>query len=86
MCDLEALNFAVRDELLKIFKEANTPQPVVKIANLQSAKICGLANLAKILLYFEKEGYLSILDREEDYKEWEFRIEPAILDLMFGYS
>ncbi|MCS7083932.1 MAG: hypothetical protein NZL90_02965 [Aquificaceae bacterium] len=86
MCDLESLNFALRDELLRIFKEAETPQPVVKITSLQSAKICGLANLAKVLLYFEKEGYLSILDKEEHFQNWEFRIEPAILDLIFGYN
>ncbi|MEJ5338120.1 MAG: hypothetical protein ACK42C_06275 [Aquificaceae bacterium] len=86
MCDFETLHYNLKDELLTLFKEAETPQPRLKITSLKSGKICGLANLAKLLLYFEREGYLVVLNKDENYKEWEIQIEPGILDLMFGYG
>lgn len=86
MCDFEALHYSLKEELLRIYKEADTPQPRVKIASLQSTKLCGLANLAKLILYFEREGYLTVVNREENYKEWEVQIEPGVLDLIFGYA
>ncbi|RMH03903.1 MAG: hypothetical protein D6699_04615 [Aquificota bacterium] len=86
MCDFEALHYALKEELLKIYKDAETPQPRVKISNLQSTKLCGLANLAKLILYFEREGYLTVVNKEENYKEWEVQIEPSVLDLVFGYG
>ncbi|MCS6958265.1 MAG: hypothetical protein RMK75_07415 [Aquificaceae bacterium] len=86
MCDFETLHYNLKDELLSLYKEADNPQPRYKIANLRSAKICGLANLAKLILYFEREGYLVIVNKEENYKEWEIQIEAGILDLLFSYG
>lgn len=86
MCDFDNLYYNLKDELLRIYKESETPYPTVKIADLQSAKICGLPNLAKLVLYLEKEGYLVVTNKEEGFKNWEFRIEPAIFDLLFGYG
>ncbi|MFN7064884.1 MAG: hypothetical protein ACK4OF_01855 [Aquificaceae bacterium] len=54
MCDFEALHYSLRDELLNLYKEADSPQPRFKITSLKSGKICGLANLAKLILYFER--------------------------------
>lgn len=84
MCDFETLHYSLKDELLSIYREADTPQPRLKITNLKSGKLCGLANLAKLVLYFEREGYLVILNKEENYKDWEVQIEPGILDLLFS--
>ncbi|MEJ7554036.1 MAG: hypothetical protein WKI48_04750 [Aquificaceae bacterium] len=86
MCDFETLHYNLKDELLNIYKEAETPQPKIKISSLKSGKVCGLANLAKLILYFEREGYLVVLNKDEDYREWEIQIEAGILDLMFGYG
>ena len=86
MCDFESLHFSLKEELLKIYKEAESPQPRVRIVGLKSGKICGLANLAKIVLYFEREGYLVVLNKEENYRDWEIQIEPGILDLLFRYG
>ncbi|MFN3975509.1 MAG: hypothetical protein ACK4LT_00370 [Aquificaceae bacterium] len=86
MCDFEALNYSLKDELLNLYKEADTPKPRVKITNLKSAKLCGLANLAKLILYFEREGYVVVLNKDDSHSEWEIQIEPGILDLLFGYG
>ncbi len=86
MCDLESLHYHLREELLKLYKEADTPQPRFKLSSLQSAKLCGLANLAKLILYFEREGYVSVVNKEDNFKDWEFQIEAGILDLLFGYG
>jgi len=86
VCDFETLHYNLKDELLNIYKEAETPQPKIKITSLKSGKVCGLANLAKLILYFEREGYLVVLNKDEDYREWEIQIEAGILDLMFGYG
>ncbi len=86
MCDFETLHYNLKDELLNIYKEAETPQPKIKITSLKSGKVCGLANLAKLILYFEREGYLVVLNKDEDYREWDIQIEAGILDLMFGYG
>lgn len=86
MCDFETLHYNLKDELLNIYKEAETPQPRMKITSLKSGKVCGLANLAKLILYFEKEGYLVVINKEDNYKDWEIQIEPSILDLMLGYG
>jgi len=86
VCDFETLHYNLKDELLNIYKEAETPQPKIKISSLKSGKVCGLANLAKLILYFEREGYLVVLNKDEDYREWEIQIEAGILDLMFGYG
>ncbi len=85
MCDFETLHYSLRDELPSLYKEAES-QPRIKIANLKSAKLCGLSNLAKLVLYFEREGYLVVINKEENYKEWEIQIEPGIFDLIFGYG
>jgi hypothetical protein len=53
---------------------------------VKSARICGLSNLAKLILYLEREGYLTVLNKEESFKNWEIQIEAGILDLMFGYG
>lgn len=86
MCDFENLHYHLKDELLRIYKEADVPQPKVKIEDLKSARICGLSNLAKLILYLEREGYLTVLNKEESFKNWEIQIEAGILDLMFGYG
>ncbi|MCS7262185.1 MAG: hypothetical protein N3C13_01075 [Aquificaceae bacterium] len=84
MCDFETLHYSLKDELISIYREADTPQPKLKITSLRSGKLCGLANLAKLILYFEREGYLVILNKEENYKEWEVQLEPGILDLILS--
>ena len=86
MCDFETLHYNLKDELLNIYKEAETPQPKIKISSLKSGKVCGIANLAKLILYLERDGYLVVLNKDEDYREWEIQIEAGILDLMFGYG
>ncbi|ADO45577.1 MAG: hypothetical protein KNN13_04075 [Hydrogenobacter thermophilus] len=86
MCDFDSLYYHLKDELLRIYKEAEVPQPRIKIEDLQSAKICGLSNLAKLILYLEREGYLTVLNKDESFKRWEVQIEAGILDLMFGYG
>ncbi len=86
MCDFETLHYNLKDELLNIYKEAEMPQPTIKITSLKSGKVCGLANLAKLILYLERDGYLVVLNKDEDYREWEIQIEAGILDLMFGYG
>ncbi|MCY0867550.1 MAG: hypothetical protein OWQ49_08455 [Aquificaceae bacterium] len=86
MCDFESLHYALKDELLNLYKEADTPKPRIKITSLKSGKLCGLANLAKIILYFEREGYVVVLNKDDNYTEWEIQIEPGILDLLFGYG
>lgn len=86
MCDFDSLYYHLKDELLRIYKEAEVPQPRIKIEDLQSAKICGLSNLAKLILYLEREGYLTILNKDESFRRWEVQIEAGILDLMFGYG
>ncbi|MEZ0361196.1 MAG: hypothetical protein ABWK04_04750 [Hydrogenobacter sp.] len=86
MCDFDSLHYNLKDELLRIYKEAEVPQPKVKIEDLQSAKICGLSNLAKLILYLEREGYLTVLNKEDNFRNWEIRIEAGILDLIFGYG
>ncbi len=85
MCDFDTLFYNLKTELLNIFKESDVPTPKVKISNLQSAKICGLANLAKLILYLERDGYVTISNKEENFKEWEVGIEPSILDFYFGH-
>jgi len=84
MCDLENLYYHLRDELLRIYREAETPFPKVKITNLQSARLCGLANLAKIILYLERDGYVQVENKEQAFQEWELQIESSILDFMLG--
>jgi hypothetical protein len=154
VCDFENLHYHLKDELLRIYKEAEVPQPKVKIENrellhliegrascfieasaspqallrvvptpgpliigtsisivqnknpvksfaihlhlieggdflriwVKSARICGLSNLAKLILYLEREGYLTVLNKDESFKNWEIQIEAGILDLMFGYG
>lgn len=86
MCDFESLHYSLKDELLNLYKETDDPQPRFKITSLKSGKICGLANLAKLILYFEKEGYLVVLNKNENYMEWEIQIQPGVLDLLFGYG
>ncbi|MEN3029198.1 MAG: hypothetical protein ABDH29_08360 [Aquificaceae bacterium] len=86
MCDFETLHYNLKDELLTLYREADNPQPRFRITSLKSGKLCGLANLAKLVLYFEREGYLVVLNKEENYNDWEVQIEPGILDLLFGYG
>ncbi|WP_448583291.1 hypothetical protein [Thermocrinis sp.] len=84
MCDIENLYYNLKDELLRIYKEAETPFPKVKITNLQCARLCGLANLAKLILYLERDGYVQVENKEQSFQEWEVQIEASILDFMFG--
>ena len=54
MCDFESLHYALKDELLILYKVAVSPKPRIMITSLRCGKLCGLANLAKIILYFER--------------------------------
>lgn len=85
MCDFESLHYHLKDELLRIFKEAETPVPRVKLEQLQSARICGLAHLAKVVLYLERDGYVTVINKDQPYQNWEIQIEAGILDFMLGY-
>ncbi len=85
MCDFDTLFYNLKNELLNIFKEADTPTPKVKLSQLQSARVCGLYNLAKLVLYLERDGYVSVLNKEQNYKDWEIQIEAGILDFYFGH-
>ena len=82
-CDFESLYYNVKQELLDIFREADKPIPRVKIRELKSARVCGLVNLAKILLYFESLGILVVVNREEHYQNWEIDIQAQVLDVLF---
>ncbi len=82
-CDFETLFYNLKQELLEIFKNADKPVPRVKIKELKSASICGLVNLAKVLLYLENLGIVTIVNKEYYYKEWEIDIQPQVLDVLF---
>lgn len=82
-CDFEALFYHTKQELLEIFKNAERPIPRVKISELKSASVCGLLNLAKVLLYLENLGIVSIVNKEYYYQEWEIEIQPQVLDILF---
>ncbi len=85
MCDFDTLFYSLKNELLNFFKEAETPLPKVKMAQLKSGKLCGLANLAKLILYLERDGYVSVINKDQDYKDWEIQVEAGILDFYFGH-
>lgn len=86
MCDFDSLLYQLKNELLNIYKEAEVPQPRIKITSLSSGRLCGLANLAKLILYLEREGYITVTNKDDSYQNWEIQIEAGILDLLFGYS
>ncbi len=82
-CDFESLYYNVKQELLDVFREADKPIPRVKIRELKSARVCGLVNLAKIILYFESLGILVVVNRDEHYQNWEIDIQAQVLDVLF---
>jgi len=82
-CDFETLYYHVKQELLEIFKNADRPIPRVKIKELKSAEICGLVNLAKVLLYLENLGVVTVVNKEYYFQEWEIDIQPQVLDVLF---
>ncbi len=47
MCDFEALNYNLKDELLNLYKEADTPKPRVKINKLKKRQAVRLGELGK---------------------------------------
>ncbi len=55
----------------------------MKIKELKSVSICGLVNLAKVLLYLENLGIVTIVNKEYYYQEWEIDIQPQVLDVLF---
>ncbi len=82
-CDFETLFYHVKQELLEIFKNADRPIPRVRIKDLKSKDICGLVNLAKVLLYLENLGVVTVVNKEYYYQEWEIDIQPQVLDVLF---
>lgn len=82
-CDFESLYYNLKQELLEVFREADKPIPRVKIRDLKSARVCGLVNLAKMILYFETLGVLVIVNRDENYQNWEIDIQAQVLDVLF---
>ncbi len=81
-CDFEALYYTLKEELISFFKDSQKPTPRVKLQELRSSKICGLADLAKMLLYFESIGIIHILNKDEHFHNWEFEILAHILDMI----
>ncbi len=82
-CDFETLYYNVKQELLEVFRDSDRPVPRVKIRDLKSARVCGLVNLAKMVLYFESLGIVVILNKDEHYQNWEIDIQAQVLDVLF---
>jgi len=82
-CDFETLYYNIKQELLEIFREADRPVPRVKIREMKSARLCGLVNLAKLMLYFESLGIVLIVNKEDHYQNWEVDIQAQVLDVLF---
>ncbi len=82
-CDFESLYYNLKQELLDVFKEAEKPIPRIKLRDLKSAGLCGLVNLAKMILYFEVLGIVVVVNREDHYQEWEVDIQAQVLDVLF---
>ncbi len=82
-CDFEGLYYNVKQELLDVFRESDKPVPRVKIKDLKSARLCGLVNLAKMILYFETLGIVVIVNKDEPYQNWEIDVLAQVLDVLF---
>ncbi len=82
-CDFESLYYNVKQELLDIFKNADTPVPRVKIKDMKSSRLCGLANLAKVILYLEVLGVVLVVNKDDNYQNWEVDIQAQVLDVLF---
>ncbi len=82
-CDFESLYYNVKQELLDLFREAEKPIPRVKMRDLRSARLCGLVNLAKMVLYLEALGIVVIVNKDEHHQSWEIDIQPQVLDILF---
>ncbi|NPA41165.1 MAG: hypothetical protein GXO18_02720 [Aquificae bacterium] len=82
-CDFETLYYNVKQELLEVFRDAEKPVPRVKIKDLKSARICGLVNLAKMVLYLESLGIVMVVNKDEHYQNWEIDIQAQVLDVLF---
>ncbi len=82
-CDFESLYYHTKQELLDIFRESDKPIPRVRIREMKSARICGLVHLAKVILYFEALGIVSVVNRSENYQNWEIDILAQVLDVLF---
>ncbi len=82
-CDFEGLYYNVKQELLDVFREADKPVPRVKIKDLKSARLCGLVNLAKMILYFETLGIVVVVNKDEPYQNWEIDVLAQVLDVLF---
>ncbi len=82
-CDFEGLYYNVKQELLDIFKESDRPIPRVKLKDMKSARICGLVNLAKVILYMEGMGIVTVVNREDPYQNWEVEVQAQVLDVFF---
>ena len=82
-CDFEGLYYNVKQELLEIFRDSEKPVPRVKIRDLKSARLCGLVNLAKMILYFETLGIVVIVNKDEPYQNWEIDVLAQVLDVLF---
>ncbi len=82
-CDFETLYYNVKQELLEVFRDADRPVPRMKIRELKSARLCGLVNLAKIILYFEMLGIVVVVNKDDHYQNWEIDIQAQVLDVLF---
>jgi len=82
-CDFEGLYYNVKQELLDVFRESDKPVPRVKIRDLKSARLCGLVNLAKMILYFETLGIVVVVNKDEPYQNWEIDVLAQVLDVLF---
>ncbi len=82
-CDFESLYYAVKQELLDIFKESERPVPRVKLRDMKSTRLCGMADLAKVMLYLEGLGVVHLVNKEEHFQNWEADILAQVLDVLF---
>ncbi len=82
-CDFETLYYNLKQELLEIFREADRPVPRVRIREMKSARLCGLVNLAKVVLYFESLGIVLVVNKDDHYQNWEIDIQAQVLDVLF---
>ncbi len=82
-CDFESLYYTVKQELLEIFKLAERPIPRVKLKDMRASRMCGMADLAKVMLYLEGLGVVHVVNKDEHFQSWEVDILAQVLDVLF---
>jgi hypothetical protein len=82
-CDFESLYYTVKQELLDIYREADRPIPRIRLRDMKSTRLCGMADLAKVMLYLEGLGVVHVVNKEEHFQNWEADIMAQVLDVLF---